>query len=127
MSVGGWKWPKRLIATFELKWLAMTNNLSPLNRNSPARGFRLVLKAAFVGSSLPGLAESSGTPPLSTTVVAVVDPSRTIDEAEPAIGAEEEADADVATGFAVLAIDGIDLAKLVRGPPAAWMAAISVL
>ena len=82
MSVGGWKWPKRLIATFGVEVVGDDEQSVAVEQELPGERFRLVLKAAFVGSSLPTFAESSGTPPLSTTVVAVADPSRTIDEVE---------------------------------------------
>ena len=75
LRVGGWKWPSSgWSPPFELKWFAITNRWWPLNRNSPASGFRLVLNAVLFGSMRPGLAESSGPFGPFTTVVAVVEP-----------------------------------------------------
>ena len=57
--------------------MAITKTVSPLYVNSPASGLRLTLQAGFVGSMRPGLNDSSGTPPLFTTVVFVeVPPGR---------------------------------------------------
>ena len=50
-----------------------------------------------------------------------------VDEFEAAVGAEEEADADVAAGLAaVLVVNGSILPNSYSGPPAARIAAISV-
>ena len=76
------------------------------------------VNAALVGSMRPGLNESS-------RLAAVVDDrrrrrraaARAVDEREAAVGAEEEADADVAARLAaVLVVDRVDLAELVGRP-----------
>ena len=47
---GGWKRPKSgWSPPFELKWLAIDEQLWPLNVNSPASGLRLLSKAGLVG------------------------------------------------------------------------------
>jgi hypothetical protein len=50
------------------------NTFSSLNKNSPARGLRLLVNAVFVGSMRPGLEESCGSLPTLLIVVAVVEP-----------------------------------------------------
>ena len=53
--------------------------------------------------------------------------ARPVDELEAAVGAEEEADADVAAGLAaVLVVTGSIWRYSYVGPPAAWIAAISM-
>ena len=83
--------------------------------NSPASGLRLALNAVFVGSIRPGLNVSCVSTARSLTPVGCGRGRRRAGRrSEPAIGAEEEALADVAARLAaVLVVDRVDLAELV--------------
>ena len=109
---------------FELKWFVIRKNLSPRNVNSPASGFRLAPRPVRAGSTLARGelgAAGAGYDRRRRRVAA-----RTVDEGKTAIGAEDEADADVSARLAaVLVVDRVDLPVRVRRPPAAAIAATS--
>ena len=130
LRVGGWKRPNSGSSPpFELKWLAITNSVCPRYVNSPASGLRLASNAVLVGSMRPGLNDSCGRAPVS-------DDRRRRGRAcrragrrsEPAVGAEQEDLADVAARLAAVLVvrPGRSGGTGRSGPPAAWIAAISV-
>ena len=69
--------------------------------NSPTSGLRLSFHAVLVGSIRPGLNDSCGAGccRATTPVARRRRPARAVDEREAAVGAEQEADADVAAGL----------------------------
>ena len=89
-------------------------SVRPSKRNSPTSGLRLAVNAGLAGSMRPGLTVSSGPPPAVTLTAVVERAAGPVDEAQAAVGAEQEARPDVAARrAAVLVVDRVDLAELV--------------